>query len=66
MVVVCPRGTEPGGHALWQRSLPPSLSWRGMLKPVWLRRLALVAIAALAGLSYGWSMGQGTLDGFSV
>jgi 4-amino-4-deoxy-L-arabinose transferase-like glycosyltransferase len=33
-----------------------------MLKPVWLRRLALVAIAALAGLSYGWSMGQGTLE----
>ncbi len=62
MVVVCPRGTEPGGHALSQRSLPPSLSWRGMLKPVWLRRLALVAIAALAGLSYAWSMGQGTLE----
>ena len=33
-----------------------------MLKPVWLRRLALVVIAALAGLSYGWSMGQGTLE----
>ena len=33
-----------------------------MLKPVWLRRLALVVIAALTGLSYGWSMGQGTLE----
>jgi len=62
MVVVCPRGTDPGGHALWQMSLSPSPSWRGMLKPMWLRRLALVAIAALAGLSYAWSMGQGTLE----
>ena len=62
MVGVWPRGTDPGGHTLWQRSLSPSLSWRGMLKSVWLRRLALVAIATLAGLSYAWAMGQGTLE----
>jgi 4-amino-4-deoxy-L-arabinose transferase-like glycosyltransferase len=29
---------------------------------VWLRRLALTAIAALAGLLYAWSMGRGTLE----
>ena len=31
-------------------------------KPVLLRRLALAAIAALAGLSYAWALGQGTLE----
>jgi 4-amino-4-deoxy-L-arabinose transferase-like glycosyltransferase len=30
--------------------------------PVPLRRLALAAIAALAGLSYAWALGQGTLE----
>jgi 4-amino-4-deoxy-L-arabinose transferase-like glycosyltransferase len=33
-----------------------------MVIPVWLRRLALVVIAALAGLSYAWALGQGTLE----
>ncbi len=31
-------------------------------KPVLMRRLALAAIAALAGLSYAWALGQGTLE----
>jgi 4-amino-4-deoxy-L-arabinose transferase-like glycosyltransferase len=31
-------------------------------KSVLLRRLALAAIAALAGLSYAWALGQGTLE----
>jgi hypothetical protein len=31
-------------------------------KPALLRRLALAAIAALAGLSYAWALGQGTLE----
>jgi 4-amino-4-deoxy-L-arabinose transferase-like glycosyltransferase len=31
-------------------------------RPVLLRRLALAAIAALAGLSYAWALGQGTLE----
>jgi 4-amino-4-deoxy-L-arabinose transferase-like glycosyltransferase len=31
-------------------------------KPVLLRRLALAAIAALAGLSYAWALGQGALE----
>ncbi|MGH3257208.1 MAG: glycosyltransferase family 39 protein [Streptosporangiaceae bacterium] len=33
-----------------------------MSRPVLLRRLALAAIAALAGLSYAWALGQGTLE----
>jgi 4-amino-4-deoxy-L-arabinose transferase-like glycosyltransferase len=33
-----------------------------MTKTVWLRRLALVGIAALAGLLYAWAMGQDTLE----
>jgi 4-amino-4-deoxy-L-arabinose transferase-like glycosyltransferase len=31
-------------------------------RPVLLRRLALTAIAALAGVSYAWALGQGTLE----
>ena len=31
-------------------------------KPVLLRRLALTAIAAVAGLWYAWALGQGTLE----
>jgi 4-amino-4-deoxy-L-arabinose transferase-like glycosyltransferase len=31
-------------------------------RPVLLRRLALAAIAAWAGLSYAWALGQGTLE----
>ena len=30
-------------------------SWRHMSQQVWLRRLALTAIAALAGLLYAWA-----------
>jgi 4-amino-4-deoxy-L-arabinose transferase-like glycosyltransferase len=37
-------------------------TWRGMSEQVWLRRLALVAIAALAGLLYAWAMGRDTLE----
>ncbi len=33
-----------------------------MSRPVLLRRLALAAIAALAGLLYAWALGQGTLE----
>ena len=33
-----------------------------MSRPVLLRRLALAAIAAVAGLSYAWALGQGTLE----
>ena len=36
--------------------------WRGVSRPVWLRRLALLAIAALAGVLYAWAMGQVTLE----
>src|SRR5579863_6127656 len=35
---------------------------RSVPGPVLLRRLALAAIAALAGLLYAWAMGQGTLE----
>ena len=37
-------------------------SWRRMSEEVWLRRLALMVIAALAGLLYAWAMGQDTLE----
>jgi 4-amino-4-deoxy-L-arabinose transferase-like glycosyltransferase len=37
-------------------------AWRRMPEQVWLRRLALAAIAALAGLLYAWAMGQDTLE----
>ncbi len=37
-------------------------SWVRMSEQVWLRRLALIAIAALAGLLYAWAMGQDTLE----
>ena len=33
-----------------------------MSERVWLRRLALIAIAALAGLLYAWAMGRDTLE----
>jgi 4-amino-4-deoxy-L-arabinose transferase-like glycosyltransferase len=36
--------------------------WRGVSRQVWLRRLALLAIAALAGVLYAWAMGQVTLE----
>ena len=37
-------------------------TWGRMSQEVWLRRLALTAIAALAGLLYAWAMGQDTLE----
>jgi 4-amino-4-deoxy-L-arabinose transferase-like glycosyltransferase len=37
-------------------------SWRWMPGPVWLRRLALIAIAAVAGLLYAWAIDRGTLE----
>ena len=37
-------------------------TWRSMAERVWLRRLALTVIAALAGLLYAWAMGQNTLE----
>jgi 4-amino-4-deoxy-L-arabinose transferase-like glycosyltransferase len=37
-------------------------SWHRMSQQVWLRRCALMAIAALAGLLYAWAMGQDTLE----
>jgi 4-amino-4-deoxy-L-arabinose transferase-like glycosyltransferase len=36
--------------------------WRRMSEQVWLRRLALTAIAALAGLLYAWAIRQDTLE----
>jgi 4-amino-4-deoxy-L-arabinose transferase-like glycosyltransferase len=39
---------------------PPT--WRGIAEQVWLRRLALLAIAALAGLLYAWAIGRDTLE----
>src|SRR6202167_1179670 len=46
-----PPGREPGRPA-----------WDRMSEQVWLRRLALTAIAALAGLLYAWAMGRDTLE----
>ena len=37
-------------------------TWGRRSEQVWLRRLALTAIAALAGLLYAWAIGQGTLE----
>jgi len=37
-------------------------SWRGVSERTWLRWLALVAIAALAGLLYAWAIGQEPLE----
>ena len=37
-------------------------TWGRMSEQVWPRRLALTAIAALAGLLYAWAIGQGTLE----
>ena len=37
-------------------------SWHRVSQQVWPRRLALTAIAALAGLLYAWAMGQDTLE----
>ena len=37
-------------------------TWGPGSQDVWLRRLALAAIAALAGLLYAWAIGRGTLE----
>jgi 4-amino-4-deoxy-L-arabinose transferase-like glycosyltransferase len=37
-------------------------TWRGLSEQVWPRRLALTAIAVLAGLLYAWAMGRDTLE----
>jgi|HubBroStandDraft_5_1064220.scaffolds.fasta_scaffold08312_2 4-amino-4-deoxy-L-arabinose transferase-like glycosyltransferase len=37
-------------------------TWRRLSEQVWRRRLALAAIAALAGLLYAWAIGQDTLE----
>ncbi len=37
-------------------------TWRRMSEQVWLRRAALAAIAALAGLLYAWAMGRDALE----
>jgi 4-amino-4-deoxy-L-arabinose transferase-like glycosyltransferase len=45
-----------------QKSWRGMPAWRRMSEQVWLRRLALTAVAALAGLLYAWAMGQDTLE----
>ena len=37
-------------------------TWRGLSEQVWPRRLALTAVAVLAGLLYAWAMGRDTLE----
>jgi 4-amino-4-deoxy-L-arabinose transferase-like glycosyltransferase len=37
-------------------------AWHRMSQQAWQRRLALTAVAALAGLLYAWAMGQDTLE----
>ena len=37
-------------------------AWRRISEQVWPRRLALTAIAALAGLLYAWALGRDTLE----
>jgi 4-amino-4-deoxy-L-arabinose transferase-like glycosyltransferase len=51
-----PPPEEPPGQA---DAMPGQPSWR---RAVWLRRAALVLIAALAGLSYAWASSQDTLE----
>jgi 4-amino-4-deoxy-L-arabinose transferase-like glycosyltransferase len=49
---------DPSGDRRWH-GMP---SWRHTSEQVWLRRLALMAIAALAGLLCAWATGQETLE----
>jgi 4-amino-4-deoxy-L-arabinose transferase-like glycosyltransferase len=44
------------------QAAPATRRWRGVSRQVWLRRLALLAIAALAGVLYAWATGQVTLE----
>ena len=71
-----PPAGQPAGQATGAPAAPASTlperqedsSWPGLptwghpSEQVWLRRLALTAIAALAGLLYAWAMGHGTLE----
>ena len=52
-------GPSHGGSPSKRADAP---AWRRVLEQEWLRRLALTAIAALAGLLYAWAMGRGTLE----
>ncbi len=49
----------PAAAAPSEHGMP---TWDRTLEQVWPRRLALAAIAALAGLLYAWAMGQDTLE----
>ncbi len=57
-------GSEETGARVRQiaRDVLAMPTWRRVSAQVWLRRLALSAIAALAGLLYAWAMGQDTLE----
>ncbi len=57
-------GSEETGARVRQiaRDVLAMPTWRRMSAQVWLRRLALTAIAALAGLLCAWAMGQDTLE----
>ncbi len=57
-------GSEETGARVRQiaRDVLAIPTWRRVSAQVWLRRLALSAIAALAGLLYAWAMGQDTLE----
>ncbi len=54
------RDSLPDGQQ--RRSWRGMPTWGRMSEQVWLRRLALTAIAALAGLLYAWAMGHDTLE----
>jgi 4-amino-4-deoxy-L-arabinose transferase-like glycosyltransferase len=56
------RRTAPQGAKQNLTSERDKPTRRGLSEQVWLRRLALVAIAALAGLLYAWAMGRDTLE----
>jgi len=57
-------GSEETGARVRQiaRDVLAMPTWRRVSAQVWPRRLALSAIAALAGLLYAWVMGQDTLE----
>ena len=57
-------GSEETGARVRQvaRDVLAIPTWRRVCAQVWLHRLALSAIAALAGLLYAWAMGQDTLE----
>ena len=53
---------DPAQVAEPAQAPPASGRWREASRQVWLRRLALLAIAALAGVLYAWATGQVTLE----